>query len=40
MTAITFTARKIDDAAKGSSQCVILPLYHRKKLSREAQQAG
>ena len=38
MTAITFTARKVDDAAKGSSQCVILPLYHRKKLSREAQQ--
>jgi leucyl aminopeptidase len=38
MTAITFTARKIENAAKGSSQCVILPLYRRKKLSREAQQ--
>ena len=38
MTALTFTARKIDDASKGSSQCVILPLYHRKKLSPEAQQ--
>ena len=38
MTAIKFTARKIDDASKGSTQCVILPIYRRKKLSREAQQ--
>ncbi len=38
MTAISFTARKIQDAAKGSSHCVILPLYHRKKLSTEALQ--
>ncbi len=38
MSAITFTARKIEDAAKGSTQCAILPMYHRKKLSREAQQ--
>ena len=37
MPPIKFTARKIDDAAKGSNQCAILPLYHRKKLSREAQ---
>ena len=38
MTAITFTARKIADAARGSSQCVILPLFHRRKLTAAAQQ--
>ena len=38
MTAITFTARKMDDATKGRSQCAILPLFHRKKLSAEARQ--
>ena len=27
MTAIKFSARKIDDATKASSQCAILPLY-------------
>ena len=38
MSAIKFTARKIDDAGKATSQCVILPIYHRKKLSSDAQQ--
>ncbi len=38
MSAIKFTARKIEDARKAASQCVILPIYHRKKLSRDAQQ--
>lgn len=38
MTAIKFTARKIDDITRGSTQCVILPIYRRKKLSRDAQQ--
>lgn len=38
MSAIKFVARKIIDATTPSSQCVILPLYQRKKLSREAQQ--
>jgi len=38
MTAINFTARKVANAAEGSSQCAILPLYHRRKLSATAQQ--
>ena len=38
MGAIKFTARKIDDICKGSTHCLILPIYHRKKLSSDAQQ--
>jgi len=38
MSTITFSARKIDDATKGGSQCVILPQFQRKKLSVQAQQ--
>ena len=40
MSAIKFTARKIDDASQGSTQCLILPIYRRKKLSRDAQQVN
>ena len=38
MTAITCTARKIKDAAQAKSQCAILPVFSRKKLSLAAQQ--
>lgn len=37
MSAIKFTAKKIDDPTKGSTQCLILPIYRRKKLSADAQ---
>ena len=33
MTAITFTARDVSDAATATSQCAILPLFHGAKLS-------
>jgi leucyl aminopeptidase len=38
MTAITFTAREISDAAKPTCQCAILPVFTSKKLSRAARQ--
>lgn len=38
MTDISFTARKIDNASKASSQCAIVPVFTRKKLSVAAQQ--
>ena len=38
MTAITFTARNITDAAKASSQCAVLPVFTRKSLSLAARQ--
>ena len=39
MTAITFTARDVADAATASSQCAIVPVFkERKKLSTSAQQ--
>lgn len=38
MTAITCTARKIKDAAQAKSQCAILPVFSRKKLSLAAKQ--
>jgi leucyl aminopeptidase len=38
MSSIKFTARKIDDASKGRSQCVVLPIYQGRKLSGAAQQ--
>ena len=37
MNAIKFTARKIDDLSKVTTGCAILPVHHRKKLSRDAQ---
>ena len=33
MTAITFTARDVSDAATARSQCAIVPLFHGAKLS-------
>jgi leucyl aminopeptidase len=36
MTAITFTARDVSDAATATSQCAIVPLYHGAKLSGAA----
>jgi leucyl aminopeptidase len=38
MTAITFTARNIADAAKAGSQCMVLPVFTRKSLSVAAKQ--
>tara|TARA_R110001592_G_scaffold363248_6_gene682351 strand:- start:51520 stop:53010 length:1491 start_codon:yes stop_codon:yes gene_type:complete len=37
MTTIKFTAKKIDDPNSGRTQCLILPIYRRKKLSADAQ---
>ncbi len=36
MTAMTFTARDISDPAAAKSQCAILPLFHKAKLSGAA----
>lgn len=38
MTSITFTARNVSDAARATSQCTVLPVFSRKRLSRAAQQ--
>ena len=38
MTVITFTARNVTDAAGAASQCAVLPVFTRKRLSRAAQQ--
>ena len=38
MTAITFTARNIPDAAKVVTQCAVLPVFTRKSLSDAATQ--
>ena len=38
MSTITFTARKVSDAAGATSQCAVLPVFSRKRLSKAAQQ--
>ena len=38
MSKLTFTARKIKDAAQARSQCAILPVFGKKALSTAAQQ--
>ncbi|MEH6636007.1 MAG: leucyl aminopeptidase [Halioglobus sp.] len=38
MTAMTFTARNIKDAASATCQCAVLPVFTRKRLSHAAQQ--
>ena len=38
MTAMTFTARNIKDAASAACQCAVLPVFTRKRLSHAAQQ--
>jgi leucyl aminopeptidase len=38
MTAMTFTARNVSDAARATCQCAVLPVFTRKRLSRAAQQ--
>ena len=40
MSKLTFTARKIKDAAQARSQCAILPVFGKKALSTAAQQVG
>lgn len=38
MTAIKYSARKLDDASKASSQCAVLPLFKGDKLNGAAKQ--
>ena len=38
MTVITFSARNVSDAARANSQCAVLPVFSRKRLSQAAQQ--
>lgn len=38
MTAISFTARNVSDASRATSQCAVLPVFSRKRLSQAALQ--